>query len=137
MLYCLVLKVILHMIWILLFSQLLFITLRLGRPSTVLITAGSSNIWHLPSPPLCPLNLPRCPGGNRGRYCGLRLGGEWELRRGDGLGSVGGGGVGDGGRGGGGSLNSSRLLLGSSVVPCASKSTTDACRKQFEGSFHL
>lgn len=75
------------------------ITLRLGRPCTILITAGSSNIWPLPSPRLCPLPLPCCPGGARGRYCSLCLGGEGEPWWDGGLRS-GGGGVGGGGGGG-------------------------------------
>lgn len=77
------------------------ITFRLGRPCTILITAGSSNICPLPSPPLCPLPLPRCPGRARGTYCGLCLGGDGELWWDGGLGSGGGGGSGVGGDRGG------------------------------------
>lgn len=98
------------------------ITFRLGRPCTILITAGSSNICPLPSPPLCPLPLPRCPGRARGTYCGLCLGGDGELWWDGGLGSGGGGGSGVGGDRGG-SPNWRRPLLGSSVVPCVSRST--------------
>lgn len=112
------------------------VTLRLGRPCTILITAGSSNICPLPSPRLCPLPLPCCPGGARGRYRGLCLGGEGEPWWDGGLRS--GGGVGGGGGGGaGGSPNWRRPVLGSSVVPCVSRSMMRIQGKvQSEGSLH-
>lgn len=95
------------------------ITLRLGRPWTILITAGSSNICPLPNPRLCPLPRPHWPVGVQGRYRGLCMGGEGELWRDGGLGS---GGVGEGC--GGGSSNWRRPQLELSEVSRASRSMT-------------
>lgn len=93
----------------------MWITLRLGRPWTILITAGSSNICPLPNPRLCHLP-PRWSVGVQGRYRALCLGGEGELWCNGGLWS--GGVVGEGG----GFSNRSRPLLEFSGVSCTSRS---------------
>lgn len=100
----------------------IFVTLRLGRPSIILITAGSSNICPLPRAALCPLLLPRCLEEAHGKYCSFCRGGDGALRGDRGLGCGGGGVAGGGGGGEGGASPNWRLLLDFSVVPFASKS---------------
>lgn len=104
----------------------ILVTMRLGRPSTILITAGSSNICPLPRPPLHLGPLPRCHGVVRHKYCGFSLGGDGGTPSpplgNEGLGSGAGGGV-----GGSGSPNETPPSSKELEVPCGSRSRS--CRK--------